>query len=127
MSVGEIVAAGHYEGERQGNMSLNYLVREENGDLIEVNGCGTLKHKMAMPGQEVKIGDYIVVEYAGMDKLTKGKWAGKTAHSVKLFRDRSKDLNNPQKNAIVTESTHDLAKKESLKSASEKFTGELDI
>ena len=86
MSVGEVVAEGWFEGTTAGAFGHdNYLIREGNGDVVEVNHCGHLAHKWQKA--KVLVGDYVKIVYAGKDVLEKGKFKGKPSHNVKLFRD----------------------------------------
>lgn len=86
MSVGEVVAEGWFEGTTTGTFGHdNYLIREGNGEVIEVNHCGHLAHKWEK--SKILVGDYVKIVYAGKDVLEKGKFKGKPSHNVKLFRD----------------------------------------
>ena len=50
------------------------------GKNLVLNSCGVLDSAM----KEVKEGDIIQVEYCGQTELTKGKYAGKEAHSLNI-------------------------------------------
>lgn len=90
MSIGETVAEGWYEGPTAGKFGTNYLVREADGTLVEVNGCGHLKFKIEK--SKILLGDFIKIVYDGKDVLARGKFKGKDTHNVKLFRDPERSL-----------------------------------
>jgi hypothetical protein len=52
------------------------------GDLFCLNSCGSLDKAM----EKCDIGDMIKVIYTGTITLTKGKFAGKEAHTMKVLR-----------------------------------------
>lgn len=86
MSVGETVAEGWFEGTVASVFGKdNYLIREGNGEVVEVNSCGHLAHKMKK--LNVLVGDYIKIVYDGKGLLEKGIFKGKETHQVKFFRD----------------------------------------
>lgn len=89
MEVGECVCEGWYKGRRKGKFQIpNFEIKDKDtGALIIANGCGLLERKFR--DASIVPGDYIRIEYAGMDKMKKGEWAGTWAHNLKLFRDKS--------------------------------------
>jgi hypothetical protein len=87
--IGDVVCEGWFIRAVAGNyINPNYEVREAaTGEIFVANGCGLLKRKMEDAG--IKPGDYIRIEYHGTDVMRKGKFKGKPAHNLKLFRDAS--------------------------------------
>jgi hypothetical protein len=110
LSVGEVVAEGWYEGKIKGTYGENHLVREANGEVIEVNKCGHLDGKMTKAG--ILVGDYIQIVYDGQDKMERGPFKGKLAHNVKLYRDPSRNL---RVGATAAEQAAAAAKKPNFK------------
>jgi len=90
-NVGDIIAEGWFEGTCASIFDHdNYLIREQNGEVVEVNYCGHLAHKWKKA--KVIVGDYVQIVYDGRGRLEKGKFKGKESHQVKLFRDPDKSL-----------------------------------
>lgn len=86
MSVGEVIAEGWYEGTVRSTFDHdNYLIREANGEVVEVNYCGHLAHKWEKC--KILVGDYVKLVYQGSEILEKGKFKGKMSHHVQLLRD----------------------------------------
>jgi hypothetical protein len=86
MSVGEVVAEGWYEGDVRSIFEHdNYLIREGNGQVVEVNYCGHLRHKWEKA--RILVGDYVKIIYMGSSVLETGKFKGKVSHKVQLLRD----------------------------------------
>jgi hypothetical protein len=89
MEIGETVCEGWYRGRRKGRFAIpNFEIKDKDtGSLFIANGCTLLEKKF----KEANIvpGDYIKIEYAGMDKMKKGPYAGTYAHNLKLFRDKT--------------------------------------
>lgn len=74
-----VVAEGIYEGTLPNNFDetkSDFKVRRDNGDLIILNGAGSLTAQLA----KVAPGSYVRITYAGMQAMTKGKMKGKSAH-----------------------------------------------
>lgn len=75
-----VVAQGIYEGAipNQFDEGKNdFKVRADNGDLVILNSTGSLASQMA----RVEAGSYVRISYLGKKAMTKGKMAGKEAHS----------------------------------------------
>jgi hypothetical protein len=75
-----VVAQGIYEGAipNQFDEGKNdFKVREDNGDLAILNSTGSLASQMA----RVEVGSYVRISYLGKQTMSKGKMAGKQAHS----------------------------------------------
>ena len=89
MEVGECIAEGWYKGRRKGKFAIAHfeIKDKDTGEIRIANGCGLLEKKfkeaMIVPG------DFIRLEYAGMDKMKKGEYSGTFAHNIKLFRDKT--------------------------------------
>lgn len=66
----------------------------EKGGSFVLNSCGSLKAKM----EKLQVGAKIRVEYAGVDKIKKGKFTGKEFHNVRVFltEEDGDEVNNAQ-------------------------------
>lgn len=62
------------------------LKAPEAGEVFCLNSCGSLDKAM----EKCDVGDIIKVIYTGTVTLTKGKFAGKEAHTMKVLRSSSK-------------------------------------
>lgn len=70
------------------------------GEIFVLNSCGSVEKAM----EKCDIGDVIKVIYTGTVTLTKGKFAGKEAHTMKVMRAAS---NRPVKQEKHAEVIHD--------------------
>jgi translation initiation factor IF-1 len=53
----------------------------DDGNMVIINATGSLTNEMKL----IKVGDYVQVNYEGMDKLTKGKMKGKNFHKFNVL------------------------------------------
>jgi hypothetical protein len=80
------VASGIYEGILPSELypeSPSFKIRADNGDLILVNSCGSLKSQM----NRVNVGTYVELVYKGQDTIKSGPRKGKQAHSFIVLRE----------------------------------------
>ena len=75
-----VVAEGVYVGTVPNNFDatkLDFKVQRDDGSLIILNSAGSLASQLG----KIATGSYVRITYAGMTPMTKGKMAGKLAHS----------------------------------------------
>jgi hypothetical protein len=85
--VGKFVGMHHCQFEKE-NPKISVLEAffkdgsgaQLTGKTLVLNSCGTLDSAM----KEIKEGDLIQLEYTGKVALTKGKFAGKEAHTMNI-------------------------------------------
>ena len=108
LNEGDVVAEGWFEGTTQGEFGLNYDIRQPNGDIIEVNGCGHLNYQFYNKKDEkwlIHPGDYVRITYLGED-VVQGKnsrFKGKKTHTVKVDIDEEKCL-DPNRRSLPMDS-----------------------
>ncbi len=66
--------------DNSGEYGPNYKFENADGDILVVNGSGALNKKMA----KVPEGSQVRLENLGMEKITTGKFAGKSFHNIKV-------------------------------------------
>jgi len=79
-----VIVEGIYEGSQQNQMNdqrLDYKFKLDDGREVVVNGAGNLGYKMKF----VSPGDYVQIQYLGMQEITKGPQKGRKAHNFEVL------------------------------------------
>lgn len=79
-----IIAEGTYVGTMPNKFNEDkpsYKIEQEDGSILVVNSAGNLQYRMG----SVKLGQLVQISYLGMEKLTKGKFAGKESHQFDVL------------------------------------------
>jgi hypothetical protein len=90
LSKGDVVAEGWIEGFSPNTFNAakrDVSIRERDGSVVKVNSCGSLEYKLKEAKPAIAIGDYVKIVYEGEQVMEKGSFKGKSAHTVKVFRD----------------------------------------
>ena len=61
----------------------DYKFTDEKGNVIILNGAGNLGYQMGF----INAGDFVQITYQGKKEISKGKLAGRMAHSFEVLRD----------------------------------------
>ena len=61
----------------------DYKFTDEKGNIIILNGAGNLGYQMGF----INAGDFVQIKYQGKKEISKGKLAGRMAHSFEVLRD----------------------------------------
>lgn len=82
---GDLLAAGVWIGSRTGKFSDIYeIYNEETNETYLCPASGSLKYKFR---EFVSLGDYVEIEYAGLETMAEGPFRGKGVHSFKVLTD----------------------------------------
>lgn len=79
-----VVLEGIYEGSIPNsfdNTKNDFKFTDLNGKTVIINGTGLLASKLSL----VEEGSAVQIEYKGMNKITKGKMAGKSSHGWEVL------------------------------------------
>ena len=61
----------------------DYKFTDEKGNVIILNRAGNLGYQMGF----INAGDFVQIKYQGKKEISKGKLAGRMAHSFEVLRD----------------------------------------
>lgn len=84
LKAGDIAVEGIFVGATANKTypeKLDYKFKTVDGKTVVVNEGGNLKSRM----NGIEAGTLLAIRYLGMQKITKGKMAGKMAHNVEVL------------------------------------------
>lgn len=81
------VVVGEYLGSYQGKFGINHEIYSRELGKIVINGCGTLNKAM----EKVHENELIQIKYNGLNKISRGQYAGRDFHDVTVLVAQKED------------------------------------